>query len=110
MHFVDVEASVTDQFPVQQEHGNLVAEALASGAIAVHVGNVDTVPDERGQDLQFGEHLLAESATAARIEQKRVTTRALGSQCASAPPSVIARTDRAICWTVCAGTSPTAVT
>ncbi len=110
MHFVDVEASMTDEFAVQQEHWNLVAKARASGAIGIDVGNVDAAPADRGQGLQPGKHFLAESATGPRVQQERVPARARGIQCASAPPSVIARTDRAICCTVCAGTSPTAVT
>jgi len=102
LHLVGVKVAVAHQFAAEQENGDLVAEADARLGIAVDVDDVDPQAAGRGERGQFSEHLLAQGASRARIEKK--------SQWGGESPLLKERTEWAMVSTVCAGTSPTAVT
>lgn len=59
MHFFGVQASMTDQFSLEQQNWDLVAVTMLSGGIPIDIDHVDGDPMRGRQRGQFGEHLLA---------------------------------------------------
>lgn len=93
--------AVADQFAAEQQHGDLVPIAHARRGILVHIEHVDRNPRRRRQRPQRHEHFLAQAAILPRVQQK--------PQCGGSGP-LEDFTECAMNSTVCAGTSPTAVT
>jgi len=79
-----------------------MAEAHARFGVGVDVHDVYSQAAGLGQRGQFSEHLLAQPASRARIQAK--------CQWEGKSPPLKERTEWAMVSTVCAGTSPTAVT
>ena len=48
MHLFRVQLAVTDQFPGEQQHRDLMAIALSGGGIAVHIDDIDGPCGRRG--------------------------------------------------------------
>ena len=108
MHFLRIQMAVADQFTGKQQHGDLVAMAHAGGGIRIHVDHVDAVSRDTGQLAERSQQLVAQTAALARVQQE--ARRGGGAQWAVdglTPPDL---TECAMNSTVCAGTSPTAVT
>src|SRR5580693_25172 len=106
MYFLHVQAPPANQFSAEQQHRNLVPEACACGRIAVDIDHFDGVAACRRQRCEFRQQLLAQAAARARVEQKAHDERGYG--CGRSPLKDL--TECAMNSTVCAGTSPTAVT
>jgi len=111
MYFFEVQAAMTDQFAVKQQHRHLVPIARPSGLIAIDIDHIDARRRGRRQRRKGAQHLLTETATVTGIEQEasRRHVAFLGQWRGSSPPPDIF-TEWAMNSTVCAGTSPTAVT
>ena len=59
MHFFGVQASMTDQFSLEQQNRDLVAIAPFGVELPVDIDHVDGNPMRCRQRSQFSEHLLA---------------------------------------------------
>ncbi len=59
MHFFGVQASMTDQFSLEQQNWDLVAVTMLRGGLPIDIDHVDGDPVRCRQRGQFGEHLLA---------------------------------------------------
>ncbi len=102
MHFRGIEVTVTDELTVAQEHWNLMAEPRSRRRIAIDVDDLNGNAGDTGQREQGRHHLVAQSALRAGIQNE--------FQCWVRSPARKERTECAMNSTVCAGTSPTAVT
>ena len=70
MHFLGVQMPVTDQFPGEQQHGNLVAIAHSRRGVGIHIEHIDLERTGFRQCRQLAQHLLAQAAPRARIQHK----------------------------------------
>jgi hypothetical protein len=70
MHLLGVQTPVTHQFPGEQQHGYFVAVAHPCGGIGVDIEDVDRHRAGFGQRGKLAQHLLAKTATGARVQQK----------------------------------------
>lgn len=104
MHFLGIQGAVADQFVIQQQDRNFVPPAHAHGRIRIHIDEIDRKLAAGQQPGEFLGHALAQMTAFAGIEQK---ARRIPAQWVAAFPR---RTDCAMYFTVCSGTSPTAVT
>ena len=102
MHLFSVQMPMADQFPGEQQYWDLVPVTGTRRAVGVHVDDVHRHARCRRQRGEFDEHFLAKPAAGARIQQK--------SQRAGRSLPLKDLTECAMVSTVCAGTSPTAVT
>jgi len=59
MHLLGVQAPVTDQFAVEQQHRNLVPVAHSRGGVCIDVEHVDADAGNSLQRGEFAQHLLA---------------------------------------------------
>jgi hypothetical protein len=59
MYFFGVQASVTDQFSLEQQNWDLVAVAMFRSGLLIDIDHIDDNPMRCRQLGQFGEHLLA---------------------------------------------------
>ena len=58
-HFPGVQASMADQFAVQQQYGDLVAMPHPGGRLGIHVDDLHGDARRRGEGGQFSQHFLA---------------------------------------------------
>lgn len=99
MHLFVVETAVTNQVSFAEQHGYLVPVANAGGRIPIDVEHVHRDTGGFRHRGEFRQELLAQRAVRARVDRE--------PQCAGCPDDL---TECAMNSTVCAGTSPTAVT
>jgi hypothetical protein len=104
MYFFGVQTPVAHQFSGEQQHRNFVAVAHFRGGVGIDVEHIDAGLSGRRQLGKLRQHLLAQAAPWARVQQETHRQRR-GS---SGPTTDL--TEWAMNSTVCAGTSPTAVT
>ncbi len=102
MYLFDVQVTVADQFPGEQQYRDLVPVTGTRGSVRIDVDDVDRHTRGRRQRGEFDEHFLAKPAAGARIQQK--------SQWGGSSLPLKDFTECAMVSTVWAGTSPTAVT
>ncbi len=70
MYFVDVQATVADQFPAEQQYGNLVSVACTSEGIRVDIDHIEWMCTRLRQRGELGLELLTQQAARARVEQE----------------------------------------
>ena len=70
MHLFPVQMSVADQFAVEKEHRDLVAEARARSRVPIHVDHVHREARGGGQRRERREHLLAQPAAGTGVQDK----------------------------------------
>jgi hypothetical protein len=102
MHLIVVQMPVADQFPGEQQYRDLVPVTGSRRAVGIHVDDIHRHARCRGERGEFDQHFLAQPAAGTRIQQK--------SQWAGRSLPLKDLTECAMVSTVCAGTSPTAVT
>jgi len=64
-YFFRVQAAVTDQFAVEQQHGDFVAVARSGGGIGIDIDHLEADSGRCRQGCEFAQHLLAKTATRA---------------------------------------------
>src|ERR1700704_5648674 len=70
MHFLGVQMPVTHQFSGEEQHGNLVAVAPSRRRVGIDVEHIDLERLSRRQRGELAQHLLAQAAPRARVQQK----------------------------------------
>ena len=65
-----VEPAVADQLTVHQQHGHFQSIAPARLRVGVHIGEFQRTPADLGHRLERMQHLLAQGALGARVQQQ----------------------------------------
>jgi hypothetical protein len=102
MHLFGIQMPMADQFPGEQKDRDLVPKTGSHGAVRIDIDDVHRHARCRRQRSEGHQHFLAKPAAGTRIQQKSQWP------CRSLPLKDF--TEWAMNSTVCAGTSPTAVT
>ncbi|MEA3174230.1 MAG: hypothetical protein QOF42_1641 [Gammaproteobacteria bacterium] len=110
MQFLEIQAPVADQVSGQQQNRDLVAIAGASTGIRIDVQDIDSHRGHLRQSGKFAQHLLAKAAPGTGIQQEAPLCGGHDAQWLGTSLLPTTLTECAMNSTVCAGTSPTAVT
>ena len=102
MHFLRVQMSVTHQLAFQEQDRDLVAVTGPGRGLRVDIDHIQRQPGSRRECPQCIDQLIAQAAAGSRIDPE--------SQREPMPAPPTDFTEWAMNSTVCAGTSPTAVT
>ena len=106
MHFDGIKAAVTQLLALKQQYRDLQSPAAAGFRVSVDIDDLEPVGARRQQCRQFPDQPLAQMTVGTGIQ---LETRQHG-QCVLAAAEPFMRTELAMYCTVCAGTSPIAVT
>src|ERR1700734_1584609 len=70
MYFLDVQVPVAHQFSTEKQHRDLVPVAHFSRVVGVHVEHIDAAGLHFWQRRKLAQHLLAQAAPGARVQQE----------------------------------------
>jgi len=65
MHFFRIQAPMTDQLTIKQQHRYLVAIARPGGEVAIDIDHIDADSGRCRQCGEFAQHFLAQTAARA---------------------------------------------